>query len=58
MFPGEIVARKKKTTLKCRKTRVHKMDHCGYVLCRCSTGADRLVTIHFWRVGTNVYKVD
>ena len=26
-------------------------------LCRCSTGADRPVTMHFWRVGTNVYMV-
>ena len=26
-------------------------------LCRCTTGADRPVTMHFWRVGTNVYMV-
>ena len=26
-------------------------------LCRCSTGADRPVAMHFWRVGTNVYMV-
>ena len=27
------------------------------MLCRCSTGANRPVTVHFWRVGNNVYMV-
>ena len=26
-------------------------------ICSISTGTDRLVTMHFWRVGTNVYMV-
>ena len=30
---------------------------CFILYYRCSTGADRWVTMHFWRVGTNVYMV-
>ena len=43
------------------KNRLGKVFNNKYVnavpLCRCSTGADRSVNKHFWRVGSNVHMV-